>query len=58
MICLSMVKTLKTLNLVHVLNLTHFLKTISSHIIFCAVEVLFAIQDGRHRIYEINITFN
>ena len=53
-----MVKTLKKLNLVNVLNLTHFLKTISSNIIFCAVEVLFAIQDGRHRIYEINITFN
>ena len=47
----------KTLNLVHVLNLTHFLKTISFHI-FCAVEVLFAIQDGRHRKYEINLTFN
>ena len=48
----------KTLNLVHMLALTHFLKTISSHIIFGAVEVLFAIQDGRHRKYEINITFN
>ena len=47
----------KTLNFVHVLNLTHFLKTISSHI-FCAVEVLFAIKDGRHRKYEINITSN
>ena len=49
----------KTLNLVHMLNLTHLLKTISSHIIIiCAVEVLFTIQDGRHKKYEINITFN
>ena len=53
-----MVNTLMTLNLVYVLNLTHFLKTISSRILFCAVEVLFAIQDGLHRIHEINITFN
>ena len=33
-------------------------KTISTHIIFCAVEVLFAIQDGRYRKHEFNITLN
>ena len=48
----------KPLNLVHVLNLTHLSKTISTHIIFCSVEVLFAIQDGRHKKIEFNITLN
>ena len=45
---------IKTLNLVHVLNLTHLYKTIST--IFCKVEVLFAIQDGPHRNLDFNIT--
>ena len=31
-------------------------KTISTHIIFFAVEVLFAIQDGRHRKPEVQKT--
>ena len=47
-----------TLNLAHDLDLTHLFKTISTHIIFFAVEVLFAIQDGRHRKPEFNITLN
>ena len=47
-----------TLNLVHVLNLTHLSKTISTHIIFCAVESPFTIQDGRHRKLEFNIILN
>ena len=47
-----------TLNLAHDLNLTHLLKTISTNIIFFAVEVVFAIQDGRHRQPEFNITLN
>ena len=38
-----------TLNLAHDLELTHLFKTISTYIIFFAVEVLFAIQDGRNR---------
>ena len=54
-ICLSMVNTL---NLAHNLDLTHLFKTISTHIIFFAVDVLFAIQDGRHRKPEFNITLN
>ena len=47
-----------TLNLAHDLDLTRLCKTIRSHIIFFAVEVLFAIQDGRHRKPEFNITLN
>ena len=54
-ICLSMVNTL---NLVHDLDLTHLFKTISTHITFFAVEVLFVIQDGRHRKPEFDITLN
>ena len=46
-----------TLNLVHDLDLTHLFKTISTHTFF-AVEVLFAIQDGRHRKREFDITLN
>ena len=37
-----------TLHLAHDSDLTHLFKTISTHIIFFAVEALFAIQDGRH----------
>ena len=50
----------KTLNLAHDLDLTHLFKTVSTHVIFFAVEVrvLFAIQDGRHRKPEFNITLN
>ena len=40
------------------LDLLNLFKTISTHIIFFAVEVLFAIQDGRHRKPEFNITLN
>ena len=47
-----------TLNLAHDLDLTHLFKTISTYIIFFAVEVLFAIQDGRNRKPEFNITLN
>ena len=47
-----------TLNLAHDLDLTHLIKTISTHIIFFAVEVLFAIRDGQHRKPEFNITLN
>ena len=47
-----------TLNLAHDLDLTHLFKTITTHIIFFAVEVLFSIQDGRHRKPEFNITLN
>ena len=47
-----------TLNLAHDLDLPNLFKTISTHIIFFAVEVLFAIQGGRHRKPEFNITFN
>ena len=47
-----------TLNLAHDLGLTHLFKTISTHVIFFAVEVLFAIQDGRHGKPEFNITLN
>ena len=54
-ICLSIVKTL---NLVQVLLLTHLFKTSSTDFIFCAVEVLFSIQDGRHRKLEFNVTLN
>ena len=50
-VCLSMVNTLN-------LDLTHLFKTISTHIIFFATEVLFAIQDGRHSKPEFNITLN
>ena len=50
--------TLNTLNVAHDLDLTRLFKTISTHIIFFAVEVLFAIQDGRHRKHEFNITLN
>ena len=49
---------IKTFNLVHVLNLTQLFKTFSSHIIFSTVEELFAIQDGRHRKLEFNITLH
>ena len=45
-----------TLNLAHELDLKHLFKTLSTHIIFFAVEVLFATQDGRHRKPEFNIT--
>ena len=47
-----------TSNLAHDLDLTHLFKTISTHIIFFAVEVIFANQDGRHRKHEFNITLN
>ena len=47
-----------TLNLAHNLALTHLFNTISTHIIFFEVEVLFAIQNGRHRKPEFNITLN
>ena len=47
-----------TLNLAYDLDLTHLFKTISTHIIFFVVEVLFAVQDGRHRKPEFNITLN
>ena len=47
-----------TLILAHDLDLTHLFKTITTHIIFFAVEVLFSIQDGRHRKPELNITLN
>ena len=47
-----------TLNLANDLDLIHLFKTITTHIIFFAVEVLFAIQDGRHRKPEFNITSN
>ena len=47
-----------TLNLAHKLDLTHLFKTITTHIIFFAVEVLFAIQDGRKRKPEFNLTLN
>ena len=49
---------IKTFNLVQLLNLTHLNKTISTHIIICAVKVLLAVQDGRHRELEFNITLN
>ena len=39
-------------------NLTHSFKKISTRILFCRVEVIFAIQDGRHRKLEFNITLN
>ena len=52
------IMTVNTLNLVHVLNLTKLFKTISTNILVCAVGVLFAIQDGRHRKLEFNITLN
>ena len=42
-----------TFNLAQDLDLTHLFKPISTHIIFFAVEVLFAIQDGRHRKPEV-----
>ena len=47
-----------TFNLAHDLDLTHLLKTITTHIILFAVEVLFATQDGQHRKPEFNITLN
>ena len=47
-----------TLNLAYDLDLTHLFKTISTHIIFLVVEVLFAVQDGRHKKPEFNITLN
>ena len=47
-----------TSNLAHDLDLTHLFKTIITHILFFAVEVLFAIQDGRDRKPEFNITLN
>ena len=47
-----------TLNLAHDLDLTHLSITINTHVIFFAVKVLFAIQDGRHRKPEFNITLN
>ena len=47
-----------TLNLAHDLDLTHLFKTITTHIVFFAVEVLFAIQDGRYRKPEFNITLS
>ena len=47
-----------TLNLAHDLDLTHLFKTISTHIIFLAVDVLFAIQDGRHVKPEFYKTLN
>ena len=47
-----------TLNLAHDLDLIHLFKTISTHSIFFTVTVLFAIQDGRHRKPEFNITLN
>ena len=47
-----------TLNLAHDLDLTHLFKTISTLSIFFVVEVLFAIQDGRKRKHEFNITLN
>ena len=47
-----------TLNLAHDLDLTHLIKTITTHIIFFAVGVLFAIEDGRHRKPDFNITLN
>ena len=49
---------LNTLNWEHDLDLTHLFKTISTHIISFAVEVLFAIQDGRQRKPEFYITLN
>ena len=51
---------LNTLNLVHVFNLTHVhsFKTISTRIIFCAVEALFAILDVRHRKPSSNMNLN
>ena len=49
---------LNTLNLAHDSDLTHLFRTISTHIIFFEVEVLFAIHDGRHRKPEFNITLN
>ena len=49
---------INTLNLAHDLDLTHLFKTISTHVIFFAVEVLFAIQDGRQGKPEFNITLN
>ena len=47
-----------TLNLAHDLDLTHLFKTISTHILFFAVEVLFATQYDRDRKPEFNITLN
>ena len=47
-----------TLNLAHYLDLTHLFKTITTHIIFFAVEVLFAIQNGRDRKPEFYINLN
>ena len=47
-----------TINLANGLDLTYLFKTISTHIIFFAVEVLFAIQDGRYIKPEYNINLN